>query len=173
MLSERLTQVAGVSDVFWGGVVSYSNTAKERLLGIADELIRDYGAVSGPVARAMALGVSQHSGAKLSVSVSGIAGPGGGTREKPVGTVWFGVASRFDSELRTGSFGFRFSGDREAIRSGATLVACRLAAGWLESARDLDSLRLVANNVNQATVFAIETPVFLPLPSNTYPTNSE
>jgi len=87
-----LTEIAGSSAVIDRGFVTYSNTAKTELLGVPGDLIADHGAVSEPVARAMAEGALEHSRANLTVSITGVAGPGGGTPMKPVGTVHFAAA---------------------------------------------------------------------------------
>jgi nicotinamide-nucleotide amidase len=116
MIAAACTDLAGSSQWFERGFVSYSNAAKTELLGVPTGLIDTHGAVSEPVARAMAEGAVRHSGAQVSVAVTGIAGPTGGSADKPVGTVWFGwqVDGATHSALR------RFSGDRAAVRS-ATL----------------------------------------------------
>jgi len=92
MIATMLTEVAGSSDVFERGLVTYSNEAKEELLGVPKTLIDRHGAVSEEVARAMAVGALAVADAQLSVSVTGVAGPGGGTPEKPVGLVHFAAA---------------------------------------------------------------------------------
>jgi nicotinamide-nucleotide amidase len=92
LVAALLTEVPGASDVFERGFVVYSNAAKSKLLGVPAELIASYGAVSEPVARAMAEGALQNSGAELALSVTGIAGPSGGTPEKPVGLVHIAAA---------------------------------------------------------------------------------
>lgn len=111
------TALAGSSNWFERGFVTYSNEAKVASLGVDAALIAEHGAVSEKVARAMAFGAVRHSLANVSVSVTGIAGPTGGSDGKPVGTVWFGfmVDGRLSSETR------RFDGDRAAVR-GATVV---------------------------------------------------
>ena len=90
-LAQALTGVAGISDVFREGVVTYANGAKVERLGVDEELLRAHGAVSGPVAEAMARGMAVKTGADLALATTGIAGPGGGTEDRPVGLVWFGV----------------------------------------------------------------------------------
>ncbi len=92
LLAHTLTNVPGASAVFLEGVVSYSNAAKTRLLGVSPELIKKYGAVSAEVAQAMAEGIQQKSGATFGLATTGIAGPTGGSKEKPVGTVFLAIA---------------------------------------------------------------------------------
>jgi nicotinamide-nucleotide amidase len=92
LIAGLLTEVAGASDVFERGFVTYSNQAKEEMLGVPAALLRQHGAVSEPVARAMAEGAIRNSTAHLSVAVTGIAGPGGGSEEKPVGLVHIAAA---------------------------------------------------------------------------------
>jgi len=98
-LSHRVTNVPGASVVFSGGVVSYANSVKEKLLGVRAETLRQHGAVSEAVAREMALGVREKFGADFALAVTGIAGPGGGTPEKPVGTVFLALATAADVEV--------------------------------------------------------------------------
>jgi nicotinamide-nucleotide amidase len=113
MIAAACTDLAGSSNWFERGFVSYSNAAKTELLGVDADLIRQHGAVSEPVVRAMAAGAVAHSKAQVSVAVTGVAGPGGGSAEKPVGTVWFGwsVGGQTSSEV------MRFDGDRAAVRT--------------------------------------------------------
>lgn len=94
MIAALCTDAAGSSDWFTGGVVAYANEIKEDLLGVPGVVIAEFGAVSGEVVRHMALGVLHIMGAQAAVAVSGVAGPGGGTESKPVGTVWSAVAVR-------------------------------------------------------------------------------
>lgn len=121
-IASTLTQVPGSSAWVEGGVVAYSNAVKERLLGVPDTLIKTEGAVSQGVVEAMARGVQTRLQVDLSVAVSGIAGPGGGSVDKPVGTVWFAWAGlTADEPMKT--LKLVFSGDRGAVRHQALLVA--------------------------------------------------
>lgn len=112
-IAKCLTDLAGSSRWFSGGVVSYSNAAKTDMLGVPAALIESKGAVSEAVARAMAEGILRASGVDCSLAVTGIAGPGGGSADKPVGTVWFAWAERGGSMRAAVE---QFSGDREAVR---------------------------------------------------------
>jgi nicotinamide-nucleotide amidase len=122
LVSGALTEIAGASDVFVGGAVTYSDEMKTTMLGVDPALISTFGAVSDVVAREMAAGVRHVTGADLSVSVTGVAGPDGGSAEKPVGTVWLGLAGPdgVSSELR------RFPGDRHTVRERAVTTALDL-----------------------------------------------
>lgn len=113
MIAAACTDLAGSSVWFERGFVSYSNAAKTELLGVLPELISQHGAVSEAVVRAMAQGALTHSRAEVSVAVTGVAGPGGGSADKPVGTVWFGWATPAGVVTETRCFG----GDRAAVRS--------------------------------------------------------
>jgi nicotinamide-nucleotide amidase len=112
--------VPGSSACFGYGIVSYGNGAKESVLGVSAETLREQGAVSEAVVREMAAGVLRLSGADLAVAVSGVAGPGGGTDEKPVGTVWFAWAPR---DGLTHAALHRLDGDRAAIRAESVRLA--------------------------------------------------
>ncbi len=101
LLASRLTDVPGSSRYFQRGVVCYSNEAKTELLDVPDALLREHGAVSEPVARAMAEGIGARAKTNVGVGITGIAGPGGGTPEKPVGTVVIAVAVNGDTTVRT------------------------------------------------------------------------
>jgi nicotinamide-nucleotide amidase len=130
LVGTRLTETPGSSDVFEGGVVCYSNRLKTELLGVPPTLIAEHGAVSEPVVRAMAEGARERLGVDLTAAVTGVAGPGGGTPEKPVGTVWIGVADVNGSTARHTVF----AGSRREIRGRAAQTALfllkrRLAGG--------------------------------------------
>ena len=115
-VSKALTDIPGSSAVFHYGVVSYSNGAKEHILGVQNATLEEHGSVSEPVVEEMAEGVLNLSGSDIAVAVSGIAGPDGGTKEKPVGTVWFAWAIRDGGKIRTETHLAHFDGDRELIR---------------------------------------------------------
>ncbi len=119
LIAKTITDVPGSSDVFMGSVVAYANGVKISQLGVSETLITDHGAVSQEVASAMAAGARSRLGATIGISTTGIAGPGGGTESKPVGTVWFGFAD----EKGSTSFTHLISGDRPRIRSWASLIA--------------------------------------------------
>lgn len=99
-IAHRLTNVPGASAVLLGGVVSYSNASKQKFLGVRAKTLAHHGAVSGPIAREMAEGARKRFGAEFAVAVTGIAGPGGGTKLKPVGTVFMAVAGPFRTVVR-------------------------------------------------------------------------
>ena len=125
------TALAGSSDWFERGFVTYSNDAKSEMLGVPPALIAAHGAVSAEVAAAMAEGALSHSRADFAVSVTGIAGPGGGSAAKPVGTVWIAVAGRGEKGAPTL---LQANGDRAAIRAASVaraleLLLARCAAG--------------------------------------------
>jgi nicotinamide-nucleotide amidase len=116
-VAKACTDIPGSSDWFLGGVVAYSNALKTALLGVDADLLARHGAVSEPIVRAMAAGVLQRAQADVAVAVSGVAGPGGGTPDKPVGTVWLAWAWReADGSVRIESATESFSGDRESVR---------------------------------------------------------
>ena len=118
LIAKSLTDLAGSSDWFECGFVTYSNAAKTEMTGVPESVISEYGAVSEAVASSMATGALRHSAADCSIAVTGVAGPGGGSEEKPVGTVWIAVASAEHLEAQC----HLFSGDRAAVRA-ATLIA--------------------------------------------------
>ncbi len=123
LIAAALTEIPGSSDVVERGFVTYSNEAKEQLLAVSPGLIRAFGAVSEPVARAMAEGALHRSLADMAVSVTGVAGPGGGSVEKPVGLVHFGLARKG----RATQTSYRmFGGDRAAVRRQAVEYALQL-----------------------------------------------
>jgi nicotinamide-nucleotide amidase len=112
LLGARLTAISGSSDVVHGGVIAYANEVKSELLGVDDSLIKQHGAVSEEVAIAMAAGARKAADASIGLAITGVAGPGGGSEEKPVGTVWIAVDVNGDTQTRL----FRMWGDREEVR---------------------------------------------------------
>ena len=135
LVAGRLTSVPGSSDVFRGGVVAYANAVKAGELGVPAAVLEEHGAVSAEVARAMAEGARARIGADVAVSVTGIAGPEGGTEEKPVGLVYLHVAGAEGEESRR----IDFPGDREMIRGRATMAALHLLRRHLTRSRDQGS----------------------------------
>ncbi len=127
-IASALTRLAGSSETFWGGIVAYDNTVKLTTLGVSEETLARYGAVSEETAREMAQGVRLRLGTNVGISTTGIAGPSGGTETKPVGLVWFGIAD----DDRTIARSFVFSGDRDAVQRRATTMALGLV--WRELA---------------------------------------
>lgn len=133
-IAKAITDIPDSSAVFGYGVVSYSNAAKQSLLRVREETLAAHGAVSEPVVREMAEGALALSGADWAVAVSGIAGPGGGSADKPVGTVWFAWARQADAGPVTDAERHQLQGDREAVRRASVSIALeglkdRLARG--------------------------------------------
>ncbi len=130
LLADRITNVAGSSDYYLGGVVSYAYSAKETLLGVDHELLLREGAVNETVARQMARAARQRLGADVGIGITGIAGPGGGTPEKPVGLVWIGLAdARSDRAER-----YVWDSDRVGNKSRSVEAALKLLVAWAEEA---------------------------------------
>lgn len=119
MVSAAITSVAGSSEVFDGGIVSYANEVKHRILSVSEETLSSVGAVSEECAREMAEGVRRLMKADIGISLTGIAGPGGGTREKPVGTVYLGVSD----SMETYAVRLSLSGDRDTVRKESVKAA--------------------------------------------------
>jgi nicotinamide-nucleotide amidase len=130
MVAAACTSLAGSSEWFERGVVTYSNAAKSELLDVPAPLIAAHGAVSAEVARAMAAGVLARSPARFAVAVTGIAGPGGGTLDKPVGTVWIATAARGGASEATL---LQASGDRAAIRQRSLVRALEQVLARVEA----------------------------------------
>ena len=130
LIAAACTDLAGSSAWFERGFVTYSNEAKTSMLGVAAPLVAAHGAVSDEVVRAMAQGAATHSPAQVAVAVTGVAGPTGGSRAKPVGTVWFGfmVDGQLSSEMQ------RFSGDRAAVRAATVQHALQRLVQLLQAA---------------------------------------
>lgn len=119
LIAAACTDLAGSSDWFERGFVTYSNAAKSELLSVPQAMIQTHGAVSGPVVHAMALGALTHAKAQVSIAVTGVAGPGGGSADKPVGTVWlgWGIQGQIVTECQ------HFAGDRAQVRAATVHYA--------------------------------------------------
>ena len=128
-IAKAITDIPGSSLVFGYGIVSYSNGAKESIVGVKNQTIVDNGSVSEAVVKEMAEGALHLSGADIAVAVSGIAGPDGGTKEKPVGTVWFAWAIRDRGKERIETQREHFQGDRELVRE---LTVAHALQGMIE-----------------------------------------
>jgi PncC family amidohydrolase len=127
LISHRITNIPGSSDYFDRGVVVYSNSAKIQLLGVPKLIIDSFGAVSYETAKAMAEGIRKSSRAELGLAVTGIAGPGGGTPNKPVGLVYIGLASSKPTVIRE----FRFEGSRNEIKVKTSDMALKMVLEFL------------------------------------------
>lgn len=130
MVAARLTRVAGVSGVFETGMVTYANSTKKELLGVKEKTLTTYGAVSSQTAEEMVLGLAQRTGAEVSLSITGIAGPSGGTKEKPVGLVFMGCRVKDRTVIKE----FHFSGNREKIRESSVAAALSLVRSCILTA---------------------------------------
>jgi len=119
LAGQMLTSLPGASEYYLGGIVSYANRVKIDQLSVPADVLAECGAVSGPVAEAMARGVRERLGADFGVAITGVAGPDGGTKEKPVGLVYTALVSEAGAEVHRD----RFTGDREIIRLRAALAA--------------------------------------------------
>lgn len=133
LLAKRITDVSGSSDYFGTGYVTYSNDAKMKLLGVSAQVLQSHGAVSEETVRAMAEGALASSGAAIAVAVSGVAGPGGGSEEKPVGTVCFGLAGRPEAGLPGGTYArtAKFWGSRRDVRERSATAALAMLRRYL------------------------------------------
>lgn len=132
LIAKSLTDLAGSSAWFERGVVSYSNRAKQELLGVPAAVLEQHGAVSEATVLAMAGGMLAHAPVQWALAVTGIAGPGGGSADKPVGTVWIAGAQRDGSAL---AHGFRFDGDRESVRAQSARMALDILLDRLRRAQ--------------------------------------
>ena len=128
-VAKAMTDQAGSSAYVMGGLVTYSNHAKHALLGVSEQTLAEHGAVSEPVVQQMVAGALRASGASVAVSISGVAGPGGGSNAKPVGTVWFawGSADNISTGLK------HFNGDRDQVRRQAVIFAIERVRSFLSS----------------------------------------
>ncbi len=128
LVCDRLTNISGSSNYFLGGIVSYANEAKMKLLGVSQETLEAHGAVSAETVLQMARGVRLALGADYGISTSGIAGPTGGTPDKPVGTTWIGFSAADGEEARH----FLFQGERLAVKEQAAQAALQLLVDHLQ-----------------------------------------
>lgn len=128
LIAAAIVNVSGASGCFNEGYITYANESKIRLLGVKEESIREFGVVSGVVVKEMAEGVLKKAGADISVAVSGIAGPLGGSADKPVGTVYIGIClkDKLTNNLTKASYKFHFEGDRMQIRNMTVVETLKL-----------------------------------------------
>lgn len=136
LIAHRITEVPGSSAYFDRGVVVYSNRAKTELLGVPEELLEEFGAVSEQCARAMLRGLFERTPARLAAAVTGIAGPAGGTPNKPVGTVWIAWGTRHGAQTER----FCFSGERGDVKRASAQAALTRLAELAEARRGLFEL---------------------------------
>jgi len=136
LISKKITDIDGSSAVFWGSFITYSEDAKVKLLSVNKDLLKSYGAVSKEVVESMASGAILRSGTFCSLSVSGIAGPGGGSKEKPVGTVW--ICAALNPDIRK-TQKFSFSGNREEVREKAAESALLMVYNLILNKTTIDS----------------------------------
>ena len=132
LIGHRITNVAGSSDYFTGGVIAYAYEAKVKLLGVSWDTLKTFGAVSRETVLEMAAGVRQSLEADIAISASGIAGPGGGLPDKPVGTIWIGLAASDGKWARV----LHFPGDREQNKAAAAVAALTLLLDYLQGKMD-------------------------------------
>lgn len=129
LIAKSITDVSGASDVFGYGFVTYANEAKMKLLGVWEDALSEYGAVSEPVAILMSRGARRVSGSDIAVSVTGIAGPGGGSEEKPVGLVYISLSTKYGTICKK----CNFSGSRDEVREQTRDTAVEMAVKFLEN----------------------------------------
>jgi len=122
LLAHTLTNISGSSEYFERGIISYSNKSKMELLGVPEKTLKEYGAVSEQAAKAMVIGIKERSNVDIGISTTGIAGPTGGTKEKPVGLVYIGIATSKKVEVKR----FVFSGDRLQNKENTCIAALEL-----------------------------------------------
>lgn len=128
-VAKALTEIAGSSAWFTCGLVTYSNQAKQHLLGVTEDTLQEFGAVSEQVVKAMVEGACEKSSADLAVAISGVAGPTGGSPEKPVGTVWLAWGTTEQQQAKV----FNFPGDRRQVREASLDKALEGLLNWLEN----------------------------------------
>jgi nicotinamide-nucleotide amidase len=132
-VAKAITDIPGSSAVFGYGIVSYANGAKESIIGVQNQTLEEHGSVSAEVVEEMAQGTLHLSGADIAVAVSGVAGPDGGTKKKPVGMVWFAWAVRDGADALVDTKCEQFSGDRELIREASVAYALQGVRERIES----------------------------------------
>lgn len=130
LVSNKITDVPGSSEYFRGGIIAYSNDLKEQMLDVPQKILKKFGAVSKETAAAMARGARKNANADIGIAITGIAGPTGGSRLKPVGTVFIAVSDKKNEECRK----FLFKGKRQAIKLSASNTALLLLKKFLERA---------------------------------------
>ena len=135
LIGGAITAIPGSSGCFKGGVTAYDNAVKTKLLGVPTDIIETHGAVSSPVAEAMALGALDALGVDIALSITGIAGPGGGSADKPIGTVWMSIAGHTENGPHVGSAFYEF-GDigRNRVRDQACREGLKMLNQFLETA---------------------------------------
>ncbi len=131
LIAQKTTSVSGASGCFDCGVVTYSNEQKHKILGVSEETLKTFGAVSEQTALEMCKGVKELADADFGISVTGIAGPTGGTKEKPVGTVWIGICSADVHKAKC----FHFDGDRDAVRESTANMALEMVLKEIKKER--------------------------------------
>jgi PncC family amidohydrolase len=135
LISTILTDIPGISKFFWGSIVVYSNEAKQKVLNVDEDTLNRFGAVSEEVLIELCNGVQALSGTDISLAVTGIAGPDGGTKKKPVGTVWIGLLGpKYPTFIRRYSFG----GNRDAVRNSASITALLMLESFILGRNILD-----------------------------------
>lgn len=138
LLGQNITSIPGASQIFSQGIITYSNSAKMQYLGVREETLKTHGAVSCECAKEMAQGMRRISNSDISVAITGIAGPSGGTAEKPVGLVYISLAHKNGVCVKK----FNFSGSREKIRNYAVLNALNLVREYLNGTLDKQGEKL-------------------------------
>jgi nicotinamide-nucleotide amidase len=147
VLANRITNVSGSSDYFERGFITYSVKAKEENLGVSKEIIEKFGVVSNETAVAMAEGVKKVSGADIGIGITGIAGPSGGSKEKPVGTVCIGISGK-----KTAVKTFHFKGSRTEIKNNAADEALKMLKNYLVSLHNNDVMMNSHENINDEKI---------------------
>ena len=148
LAADLIVSVPGASKVFWGSFVTYTVDAKTKMLAVPEDLIKTHGAVSRPVALAMAEGALKKSGASLAFSVTGLAGPEGDGSEVPTGTVWIGIADRNERAANHEAKTFRFIGSRNEVRQAAAIAVLDEILKWIHRSesrkKDIDNGEVLA-----------------------------